>query len=470
MRKRLQFLEDSQGPQSNLVEYSYDSQPLLSTNNQEFLVKLAAVISPGLLILFDVDDPNNLETDMKDDVSFPAGVVVIDTLQKFLSFLQYDYHFFLYDELLLNIDSIYSNGIDRNDPLVLTQFCLVMALGVVYDKNVVVIDDFPGYQYYQMARRYLREVESSFSLLAIQTHILFTWYLLILNQKGLALIHSACAVRKALYIGLHKNPDASISSVAKEHMSRTWWTVFVTDMLCVSILGTPQNIRLDQVDAPLPSQTELGSDEVGLFFDHTYFTLNIRLAVITSKVLSTIYSKSFTTGQRMLQIFSILDTLEEFKHSLPEEIKPSFENFSSNKRKDASLILFYNQTTILALRPVFLDYVNLANADPSKLDDALLSSRQIKTGVAAASSTIELLKYCKKNNMISKLGFYDSSYLYSAMLLMLAYKLMKEPQKGFFEMLEPLSILQYQSACGNICAQSISNEINTFFGIFSSKK
>ena len=424
------------------------------------------MIDPDLALKFNSEELDTPNIDVDDDATLPAGVAVVDNLKKFLSFLQYDYHFFLYDELLLNIDSIYSNGIDRNHPMVVSQFCLVMSLGAVYDKNTIVTDDFPGYLYFKLALKYLHEVNSSFSLIAIQTHILFAWYLLILNQRGLASIHSACAVRKALHIGLHKLPGSNVSPVVKEHRSRTWWTAFVMEMFCVSLLGTPQHICVDHVDVPLPSRTQLGTDEEGLFFDHTYFTLNIKLAVITSKILSTIYAKSFNIAKDMLQIFSVLDSLEQFKKELPAAIRPSLETSTVKERKDASLLLFYNQTTILALRPVFLYYFNLASMNSPKFNDTIWSSQPVITGLAAATSIIKLMKFCKDNQLISKLGFYDSNYLYSAILIVLISNIMKG-RKGFYEILEPLSILQFQSACGNMAARSISNDLNSFFQIVS---
>lgn len=264
LQNRLRFFEDSQSSRPEQSDSTPFFEPLLSSSTQEFLARVASVIDPDLEVKFNAGELDTPNID-DDDATLPAGVAVVDNLKKFLGFLQYDYHFFLYDELLLNIDSIYSNGIDRNHPMVISQFCLVMAVGSVYDKNAIVTDEYPGYQYFRLALKYLHEVNSSFSLIAIQTHILFAWYLLILNQKGPASIHCACAVRKALHIGLHKPPESNVSPVVKEHRLRTWWTAFVVETFCVSLLGTPQHISVDHVDVPLPSSTQLGTDEEGLF-------------------------------------------------------------------------------------------------------------------------------------------------------------------------------------------------------------
>ena len=468
LQNRLRFFEDSQSSRPEQSDSTPFFEPLLSSSTQEFLARVASVIDPDLEVKFNTGELDTPNIDDDDDATLPAGVAVVDNLKKFLGFLQYDYHFFLYDELLLNIDSIYSNGIDRNHPMVISQFCLVMAVGSVYDKNAIVTDEYPGYQYFRLALKYLHEVNSSFSLIAIQTHILFAWYLLILNQKGPASIHCACAVRKALHIGLHKPPESNVSPVVKEHRLRTWWTAFVVETFCVSLLGTPQHISVDHVDVPLPSNTQLGTDEEGLFFDHTYFTLYIKLALITSKILSTIYSKSFNITKDMLQILCFLDSLEQFEKELPAALRSSLETFIIKERKDLSFLLFYNQTIILALRPVFWYYFNLASIGSPKFNGTIWSLQPIVTGLAAAKSLIKILKFCKENQLISKLGFYDPNHLYSAILIVLISNIMKD-RKGFYEISEPMSIIQFQAESGNKAARSIWNDLNSFFQTASIK-
>lgn len=466
MQDRLRILEDSQGARAEESDSTSPFGPLLSSSTQEFLARVTGVISPHLAVKFNNEEIGTPNIEVDDDATLPAGGAVVDNLKKFLGFLQYDYHFFLYDELLLNIDSIYSNGIERNHPMAIAQFCLVMAVGAIYDKKAVVTDEYPGYQNFKLALKYLHEVNSSFSLIAIQTHILFAWYLLILNQKGPASIHCASAVRKALHIGLHKLPESNISPVVKEHRLRTWWTAFVVETFCVSLLGIPQQICVDHVDVPLPSRTQLGTAEEGLFFDHTYFTLYIKLALITSKILSTIYAKSFNIARDMLQILSVLDSLEQFKKELPAALRSSLETFIIQERKDLSFLLFYNQTIILALRPVFWYYFKLASVGSPKFNGSIWSSQPVVAGLTAATSTIKILKVCEENQLISKLGFYDPNHLYSAILIVLVSNIMKD-RKGIYEVSEPLSVIQFQAGSGNRAARSIMNDLNSFFRIAS---
>ena len=222
------------------------------------------------------------------------------------------------------------------------------------------------------------------------------------------------------------------------------------------------------MDVPLPSSTQLGTDEEGLFFDHTYFTLYIKLALITSKILSTIYSKSFNITKDMLQILCFLDSLEQFEKELPAALRSSLETFIIKERKDLSFLLFYNQTIILALRPVFWYYFNLASIGSPKFNGTIWSLQPIVTGLAAAKSLIKILKFCKENQLISKLGFYDPNHLYSAILIVLISNIMKD-RKGFYEISEPMSIIQFQAESGNKAARSIWNDLNSFFQTASIK-
>ncbi|CUM64860.1 uncharacterized protein PRCAT00002475001 [Priceomyces carsonii] len=444
---------------------------LKSSSTRDFLRKIVEISNPAAN--FDLLEDENEEYGentfyVNDESTLPSGIAVIENLKKFLNFLKFDYHFFLYDELLINIDKIYSEGLE-GEPAALSQFCLVMSLGAIYHGSSPLTDEIPGYLYFKLACHYLPGIEHSFSLVAIQSHILFAWYFLILNKKGLASVHSSIAIRKALCIGLHKW-DGAIRAVEREHRSRTWWTAFVTDIFCVSILGTPHTICIDAIDVALPSNSNLNKSEKSLFFEHNYFALNVRLALITSKVISEVYKNDFEVASGSHLVTHALECLHEWKSNLPLENRRSFEDIYPIKRRDASLHLFYNQTVILATRPVLLYYFRLFCNESSMIDENLWKDSHIKCCVTAAKSTIKILSYCKANKMISTFGFYDSHYIYSAILVIFVIEMMRYHKQGFYEVLEPLSILQFQSASGNLAARSMSRDLHALFQFISLNK
>jgi hypothetical protein len=91
-------------------------------------------------------------------------------------------------------------------------------------------DTDPGRIFYNQARALIPDVIDKPSIRSVQAPFVLGVYLLPASAIGSSYIYMGLALRKALALDLHLNPeDMNISSTEKEIRSRLWWSIYALE-------------------------------------------------------------------------------------------------------------------------------------------------------------------------------------------------------------------------------------------------
>ncbi|KAI8098464.1 fungal-specific transcription factor domain-containing protein, partial [Halteromyces radiatus] len=219
-------------------------------------------------------------------------------------------------------------------------------------------------------------------------------------------ILAGMAVRMAQDLGLHRsvsNTNAATELIEKRR--RLWYSVYLTDRWCCSVMGRPLAIADSDCDVDLP-QADC-ADEPGRY---TMFVNLVKLSGILGEVLRRIYSpkgKAMGYGTSIMEqtVWSLDKMLKEWFDQVPAECRITQDQLREMKgmehtqrdkfRSGGPLTVCYYAVVVLLFRPFIVFECNnhhgsrLFNEAPKRCMDAAKNS----IDVARHTPGIEIVRY-----------------------------------------------------------------------------
>ncbi|KAK5992150.1 putative transcriptional regulatory C3C7.04-like protein [Cladobotryum mycophilum] len=257
--------------------------------------------------------------------------------------------------------SVILDELERNLPypkfmgcLLKSKFLALFAIGKMYStRTSAAPNKFPGLDYFAKATKVLRAVSERPTVEMVETWLLLSFYSLSLNRRHSAYNLAGSAVRVAIIMGLHLNvPEPLLTDqAAREHRIRVWWTAYTFDRMWATILGYPVAIQDSDIDVDLPSNKGLLDID---FADCAYSIAMIGLAMISGRIIHSIYGKRSQHTSLSQRVHDSLSALRQWLKDLPPSLQMDPTGNNTAQREAESLHLLFNQLVMLATRPVLL--------------------------------------------------------------------------------------------------------------------
>ncbi|KAF3046886.1 hypothetical protein E8E12_005440 [Didymella heteroderae] len=167
--------------------------------------------------------------------------------------------------------------------------------------------------FYQQARNLIPDIIELNSIRTVQATFVIGVYLLPASAISSSYVYLGLALRKALAIDLHLEPEeASISDTEKELRRRLWWAVYSLERCTTVKLNRPRSVDTVIITANLPSPLPaLDAQQAFNNIDHQL--ANAQLMMILDRI----------EGHNTAQIPSkgVEAALKQWKRSLPPTLK-----------------------------------------------------------------------------------------------------------------------------------------------------
>ncbi|CAJ0551518.1 Ff.00g114480.m01.CDS01 [Fusarium sp. VM40] len=233
----------------------------------------------------------------------------------------------------------------------------LLALGELYSSSCQAQGTTtPGLAFFSHASKTHDLLQERPSINTVEVSLLLCLYALCINRRHSAYFLASSAVRHCLVMGLHFNlPDSQIDDPeTKEHLNRLWWSAYIMDHTAASISSQIASVSDDDVFVDLPSSTRvigMGSAD----FQHTELLIaRIHLARVTRSIIKCLYGRTQETKPFLRRVQHALQDLKQWLQRLPPDIQIDSGSSLSKPIAVQSLHLAFNQSVILATRPVLL--------------------------------------------------------------------------------------------------------------------
>jgi hypothetical protein len=144
--------------------------------------------------------------------------------------------FFYFDQMQIGdeLDQFYndiSNPL-RSDPSFVCLVLAIFALGSQWaslerrGSPPSVPEGDPGRIFFQQASSLIPDILEDDSIRSIQACFILSVYLMPMNAVGTSYIYMSMALRKALSLGLHQNPEDLLEERERETRRRLWWSIY----------------------------------------------------------------------------------------------------------------------------------------------------------------------------------------------------------------------------------------------------
>lgn len=410
---------------------------------------------------------------------FPERIRANLLVRVALRFIGQDYHFFLHDDFLQQVERVYdSRQSQQYDSMWTCKFFAVLALGEMYSTSLPAAKEsrptsVPGTGYFLSAVSMLEDLFEEPSIAQIENMLLFVSlsplrYPSVLRNQGVlyrrirdslstpyaqkpitadlgtqcfysnalgrvksAHMYSGMAVRLSTSLGLHRAlPEGSVVSAReREHRARLWWTVYIFDRSTCSKLGQPLTIQDTDIDVEMPSSDAPVSGDQAKLGPADHLIAYINLAQITGCIMRDIYAPSSkSNGTRFVQnVRTILQKLRKWDAHAPASLRWKAEG--GVPRPVASLQLHFNQCIILATRPILLYILKVKDpfgnhapgspdgGEPPQVSDTTKSLAD--SCIAAARTSNNILTQLFVENALATCGYFDAHHLFSSTLVLI---------------------------------------------------
>ncbi|KAJ6442774.1 thiamine repressible regulatory protein thi1 [Purpureocillium lavendulum] len=200
--------------------------------------------------------------------------------------------FYYFDQELfpLELDSFYDdpNSPLRSDPAFVALCLAVFALGShwtsmakpgsVTEPSDAPENPDPGRIFYDQARVLMGDILDRDCLRSVQAAYIFSVYLMPM-RPGPAFIYGGLALRKAMAMGLHQEPDdLTLSEEEKEGRRRLFWSIWASERIATIKVNRARSVPQNVITARLPSQ--LAADARHKFNNVQHQIANAQLARI----------------------------------------------------------------------------------------------------------------------------------------------------------------------------------------------
>jgi hypothetical protein len=164
-------------------------------------------------------------------------------------------------------------------------------------------------------------------------------------------------LRFAIAFGVHaQSKTSAIEPQLKQAMAQTWWSLHNLESLLSSMTGRPCMLRSDDITTPFPSEIEdeLRQQTCTNISALSFADAQVRLAVITQKVQSLLYTKRKTArswAQTHAIISSMMSELDEWSSEAMVEHLEEPHTVAEHEMQQTMLRKQYYRTKILVTRP-----------------------------------------------------------------------------------------------------------------------
>ncbi|RAK86385.1 hypothetical protein BO79DRAFT_247035 [Aspergillus costaricaensis CBS 115574] len=236
-----------------------------------------------------------------------------------------------------------------------------------------------GLAYCSHASRAHGLLEERPSLDSIEVSLILCLYALCINRRHSAYFLASSAIRRAVVMGLHfdfPNPHLNDPEL-KEHIKRLWWTSYVLDHLCASISSQLVSISDNDIFVDLSFTPDVAHERQSDFAHTEWFLARVHLARITRKTVESVYDRRQKKESFLQRVQYALRDLKQWLNDLPRDIQMGTQPSHLKPRPIQSLHLTFNQSVILATRPVLLHKLRMhkdSNRETPTETDQIVSS------------------------------------------------------------------------------------------------
>ncbi|KAK1702984.1 hypothetical protein BDP67DRAFT_550042 [Colletotrichum lupini] len=239
--------------------------------------------------------------------------------------------------------------------------------------------------------------------------------------------------------------------VMNEHRKRLWWTSYCMDRMISTELGVAAAVACVPEGMQLPSSAGLDAEDLEEFSDPGLLTMQTQLCEIKRNVVRTAAQHVDVDDERRLEIIKpCLDTLQEWRSSLPQQVAFTFEESLPTRLMEAphgrilaSTYMRYHQCFILLLRPLYLQKLSsivqkrrsnnpprfTGTDTPIDTDDPM---RAVKIQcLQAARNNCKILLGLWNYDKIAKFGYWESLHLFSGLAILALARVSIEEGQDF---------------------------------------
>lgn len=144
--------------------------------------------------------------------------------------------FFYFDQTQISneLDQFYNDTSSplRSDPSFVCLLLAIFALGSQWTflerrgNPPSVPEGDPGRMFFQQASSLIPDILEDDSIRSIQACFILSVYLMPMNAVGTSYLYMSMALKKALSLGLHQNPDDLLEERERETRRRLWWSIY----------------------------------------------------------------------------------------------------------------------------------------------------------------------------------------------------------------------------------------------------
>ncbi|KAL3301272.1 thiamine repressible genes regulatory protein thi1 [Colletotrichum asianum] len=185
------------------------------------------------------------------------------------------------------------------------------------DERAVGKEEDPGRIFYDQARILMADLIDRPCLRSVQAAYVLGVYLMPASAISASYVYMGLALRKALAIGLHLEPDEpGLSEDEKEMRRRLWWSVYSLERTVTIKLNRPRSISQDIITARLPRPVPRDAEQK---FD------NVQHQIVYAQLVRIIDKLSepaaWSSNPPTNPVSTYEEALKSWKRSLPPPLK-----------------------------------------------------------------------------------------------------------------------------------------------------
>ncbi|KAH7123453.1 fungal-specific transcription factor domain-containing protein [Dactylonectria estremocensis] len=299
----------------------------------------------------------------------------------------------------------------------------LLALGELYSSRCQTQETkTPGLAYFSHASKAYGLLQERPCIDSVEISLLLCLYALCINRRHSAYFLASSAVRHCVVMGLHFNlPDTQLRDPeTREHLSRIWWTAYIMDHTSASISSQIVSIPDDEIFVDLPSSTPVPGMRQADFKHPEWLMARIGLVKVTRKMIKSVYGRSQEKESFLQRVQHALQNLKQWLETLPTDIQMDSQSSHSKPAAVQSLHLSFNQSMILATRPVLLHMLRMhkeSNGDTPATPDQIISGNVQALGEACircARHSYATIVESWIEGSFRTFDYFNTQYLFSA--------------------------------------------------------
>ncbi|TDZ17354.1 putative transcriptional regulatory protein [Colletotrichum orbiculare MAFF 240422] len=268
----------------------------------------------------------------------------------------------------------------------------------------------PGRVFYNQARILIADIIDRPSLQSVQAAFVLGVYLMPASAISASYVYMGLALRKALAIGLHLEPDdPGLGEDEREMRRRLWWSIYSLERTVTIKLNRPRSISQDIITARMPQP--LPRDKSQKFDNVLHQIANAQLVRIIDKISDTLPCTSEISGTDPISEHEA--ALKEWKRALPASLKlQNIHPKSLSYRAVFHLHLNYyfswidmGRVSVVTVVRARLRTVFCPDERPSEVRPSIEKSSE--ACIKAAKKMLELFEGLSKSGNVARFSFTD---------------------------------------------------------------